>query len=120
MSPATVPRVLVVDDEINLRKTLVDVLEDEGCAVTSAEDGQRAVELCRTTTFDVILMDVRMPGMNGVEAFRQIRREQRDVRVIMMSGYSVDELERAAVQEGVDAFLAKPLDLDVVVRLVGR
>jgi CheY-like chemotaxis protein len=111
------PRVLVVDDEQNLRFTLVEVLRDEGYAVSSAADGQGAVDLCEQEHFDVILMDVRMPGLNGVEAFRRIRRHQQDVRVIMMSGYSVDELREAAVREGA-TFVSKPLDIEQIMQLV--
>jgi len=113
-------RVLIVDDEKNLRKTLTGILQDEGYRVTTAATGEEAVELCGKERYDVVLMDVRMPGIDGVEAFRRIRRHQEGVRVIMMSAYSMDELKHAALDEGAVAFLPKPLDVDKVTKLVAE
>lgn len=113
-------RVLVVDDEPNMRTTLADILQDEGYEVNTAANGEEAVEMCSKGDYDIVLMDVRMPGMDGVEAFRQIRRHKENVRIIMMSAYSVDELKEAALDEGAIAFLSKPLDVERVVKLIGE
>ena len=113
-------RILIVDDEENMRRTLGEILTDEGYDVAVAASGEEAVELCKKHQFRVILMDVRMPGMNGVEAFRQIRRHQEGVRVILMSAYSIDALKEAALDEGAVAFLSKPLDLERVVNLIAE
>lgn len=112
--------VLIVDDEKNMRITLSDILLDEGYDVTTASTGEEAVTLCDRHAFDIILMDVRMPGINGVEAFRRIRKHNEGVRVIMMSAYSVDDLKQAAIDEGAIAFLPKPLDVHKVVQLVSE
>lgn len=112
------PRILIADDEKNMRNTLANILTREGYDVSKAASGEEAVELCAGEDFDVILMDVRMPGIDGVEAFRQIRRHREGVRIIMMSAYSVDELKQAALDDGAIAFLAKPLDVEQVIRLV--
>lgn len=112
--------VLIVDDEKNMRITLSDILLEEGYSVTTASTGEEAVALCEQHGFDVILMDVRMPGINGVEAFRRIRRHREGVRVIMMSAYSVDDLKQAALEEGAIAFLPKPLDVQKVVHMIGE
>ncbi len=118
-STAVVERdVLIVDDEANMRTTLAEILKDEGYQVTTAATGEEAVRLCQTRDFGVVLMDVRMPGIDGVEAFRQIRRHQEGVRVILMSAYSIESLKEAALDEGAIAFLPKPLDLDRVIHLV--
>ncbi len=113
-------RVLVVDDEPNMRKTLADILCDEGYEVSTAASGEEAVAMCSKEGYGIILLDVRMDGMDGVEAFRQIRRHQEDVRVIMMSAYSLDELKEAALDEGAIAFLSKPLDVERVIKLIGE
>ena len=113
-------RVLVVDDEKNMRETLAEILSDEGYEVDVAGTGEEAVALCLKGNYRVVLMDVRMPGMDGVEAFRQIRRHQEGVRVILMSAYSVEALKEAALDEGAIAFLSKPLDLEKVVGLIGE
>ena len=113
-------KVLIVDDEENMRKTLADILTDEGYEVFTAATGEGAVEACSKGNYGIVLMDVRMPGIGGVEAFRKIRRHQEGVRVILMSTYSMDALKEAALDEGAIAFLSKPLDLEKVITLVGE
>ena len=113
-------RILIVDDEENMRKTLADILRDEVYQVATAATGEEAVELCSKQDFDVVLMDVRMPGIDGVEAFRRIRRHREGVRVILMSAYDVVSLKEAALDEGAIAFLSKPLDVQKVIQLIGE
>jgi len=113
-------KILIVDDEENMRKTLADILIDEGYSVSTVATGEEAVELCSKVPHETILMDVRMPGIDGVEAFRQIRRHKEGIRVILMSAYSIDALKEAALDEGAIAFLSKPLDLDKVVSLINE
>jgi two-component system, NtrC family, response regulator HydG len=115
-----VGKVLVVDDEPNMRKTLSAILRDEGYEVQTADNGEQAVELCKQHLFDVVLMDVRMPKLDGVEAFRRIRRHQEGVRVILMSAYREDQLKREALDDGAIAFIDKPLDVERVIRLIGE
>lgn len=112
--------VLVVDDEKNMRATLASILNREGYSVTTAASGEEAVELCVAQDYDVVLMDVRMPGIDGVEAFRRIHQRNPGVRVIMMSAYSIEEMKDAALEEGVAAFLPKPLNVEHVVKLVAE
>jgi len=113
-------RVLVVDDEPNMRSTLAEILESEGYDVETAESGEDAVSRCSDDPFDIVLMDVRMQGIDGVEAFRRIREHNRDARVVLMSAYTVDDLRRVALEEGAAALLPKPLNLDTVTRLIDR
>lgn len=112
--------VLIVDDEPNMRVTLGDILREEDYEVDTAENGAQAVEMCLKRAYDVILMDVRMPGISGVEAFREIRREQVGARIILMTAYSVNELKREALEEGAVAFLSKPLDVESVLKLISE
>lgn len=111
-------KILVVDDEESMRVTLAAIIEEEGYEVETAASGEQAVELCSRTRFGVVLMDVRMPGIDGVEAFRRIRRHQEGVRVILMSAFSTDQLKEAALDDGAIAFLPKPLDLEKAVDLI--
>jgi len=111
---------LIVDDHVGMRTTLQDILEDEGYLVSSASSGDEAIELCQENKFDIILMDVRMPGINGVEAFKKIKTISRDSRVIMMSAYSIDEMKLEALKEGAIAFLEKPLDISQVLKLIAE
>ena len=103
-----------------MRHTLCEIISDEGYEVVTASTGEESVAMCREEQFRVILMDVRMPGMNGVEAFHEIRHCQEDVRVILMSAYSIDTLKETALEEGAIAVLPKPLDLSRVVGLISE
>ena len=103
-------KVLIADDEPSMRTTLADILADNGCDVSTAENGLKAVKMCERDDYDVVLMDIRMPGdIDGVEAFRRIRQTRKNVNVILMSAYGRDELKHAALREGAIAFLDKPL-----------
>jgi len=118
MSTAT--RLLVVDDERNMRNTLRDILEDEGYCVETAESGEAAVDACRRDQFDLVLMDIRMPGIDGVEAYRRMRGVGASAPVILMSAYPAEDVSPAAMAEGVTAFLPKPLNIESVVHLIER
>jgi len=111
-------QLLIVDDEKNMRLTLSDILTDEGYAVETASSGEEAVERCAERSFDVILMDVRMPGIDGVEAFRRIRQRRTRARVIFMSAYTTQDLQQAVLDEGALAFLSKPLDVESVLKVI--
>jgi two-component system response regulator (stage 0 sporulation protein F) len=111
-------RILVVDDEINMRETLADILTEEGFEVRTAETGEKAVKICRSEPFDTVLMDVRMPGIDGIEATRRIRKIHGEIKVIIMSAYSVDHLVESSSAEGIVAFLRKPLDAAEMLRLL--
>jgi len=102
--------ILIVDDEPNMLRTLADILLDEGFEVSTATSGEQAVEMCTAKDYGVVLMDVRMPGIDGLEAFRRIRRAKLSVPVVLMSAYSVDHLLHGTIKEDVVAFVQKPLD----------
>ena len=113
-------KILVVDDEKNMRITLADILLAESYVVETAASGEEAVALCESQKFDIVLMDVRMPGIDGIEAFRLIRRHCIGVKVIMMSAYSIEDLKKEALDDGAIAFLPKPLDVEKVIKLVNE
>ena len=112
--------ILIVDDELNMRNTLSDILSEEGYEVGTAESGEQAIEMCFGKSYDIILMDVRMPGISGVETFRRIRREQAGARIILMTAFSTDELKQTALDEGAIAFLSKPLDIENVLKIISE
>jgi len=113
-------KILIVDEHENMRKTLTDIFTDEGYQVSTAATGEEATKLCSKRPHEIIFIDVRVPGIDDVETFRQIRRHQEGVRVILMSAYSVDDLKTIAIDEGEIAFLSKPLDLEQVINLIGE
>jgi two-component system response regulator HydG len=118
MGHAKPMQILVADDEPSMRITLAAILRAEGYEVDTTADGLAAVEQCLRKAYDVVILDVRMPGLDGVEAFRRLRLHQKGARVFLMSAYGVDDLKQLALEEGVVAFLDKPLDIDKVIRLI--
>jgi len=108
-------RILLVDDEKSLLLTLAANLELDGFEVTTAESGQRAMELFDMSPFDLVLSDIRMPGMNGVELFRAIRTKRPDFPVILMTAFAVEGMVKDAIAEGVFTVLPKPFDVSHVV-----
>ncbi len=110
--------ILIVDDHPGMCTTLKDILEAEEYKVTAVLSGKGAINLCKKQKFDVILMDIRMPDINGVETYRKIKNYALGTRVIMMSGYSVDELKTEALREGAVAFLQKPLDIEKTLQII--
>ena len=112
--------ILVVDDHSAMRSTLRDILQDEGYEVQSASSGEEAVDVFEGGNFDAVLMDVRMQGINGVEAFRRMKSLSNSVKVILMSAFSVDEIKEESLEEGAVAFLPKPLDMQNLIDLIGE
>lgn len=112
------PLALVVEDDQSIRKAAELNLRRFGMAVHTAENGQEAVALVRKNTYDIILMDINMPKMSGLEATKRIRKIQarygRRCPIIAVSASADDALCFAA---GVDDYLAKPVDYDRILQL---
>ena len=113
-------RVLVVDDNEEFCDSMADVVELKGHDTAVAYDGFKAVELAQQNSFDLILMDVRMPGMDGVETFKRIKEDHSAARAIMVTAYAVEGLIDEAVREGVLGILRKPVDFDELFLLIGK
>lgn len=111
-------RVLIVDDDAGVLETTADILEIHGCRVAVASSGAAALEQARREEFDLALVDIVMPQMNGVELCRQLKRLCPRTMVIMMTAYSVEELVSQALEEGAYRVLYKPLDLEAVFSLM--
>ncbi len=110
--------ILVVDDLRSIRLTLGGILEDKGHNVVTVEDGYQAIEAVRKTHFDTIFMDIKMPGINGVQTFREVKKIDPRAAVIMMTAYSVEDLVKEALEEGAYAIVYKPFDIDKIVAMI--
>src|SRR5215207_2609253 len=110
--------VLVVDDEPVLRTIVREILHEEGYAVIEAADGRVMLEIMARERPDLVLMDVMMPGIDGREAYRQLRLrpEHRDVPVVMMSA----GVRPIKLDPSIAGFMAKPFEFTQLVELVGR
>ncbi|MEO5823290.1 MAG: response regulator [Vicinamibacteraceae bacterium] len=102
-------RILVADDDPGMARTVCDILRRRGWSPTEVHSGEAAVEAASTERYSAVLMDVRMPGINGVEAFRVIREAHPQTPVILMTAYAAPDLLAAAEREGVLQILPKPL-----------
>ncbi|MFQ5813185.1 MAG: response regulator [Anaerolineae bacterium] len=110
--------ILIVDDDRGMGETLLDIMEDMGYDADVAGDGFEAIEKAKNNAFDVVLMDIKMPGMNGVETFKEIRKILPETNVVMMTAYAVEDLIAEALREGAYGVLHKPLDIEKVLNLV--
>ena len=110
--------ILVVDDLRSIRVTLGGILEDKGHNVVTVEDGYQAIEAVKKTHFDIIFMDIKMPGINGVQTFREVKKIDPGAAVVMMTAYSVEDLVKEALEEGAYAVAYKPFDIDKIVVLI--
>ena len=92
--------VLVVDDDRDLASGIADMLEAEGHRAILAVSGEAAIEVARERAFDMIFLDVKLPGMTGIDALRELRETQGRARVVLMTGYRIDTLLTEAVKTG--------------------
>ncbi|MFC1718555.1 response regulator [Candidatus Poribacteria bacterium] len=102
--------ILIVDDNISFSKTMSFILHHKGYAVVTAENGLVAIERVKEQPFDMIFIDIKMPPMNGVEAYRRIKKIRPEAVVVMMTAYSVEDLVQEALQEGAYGVIYKPPD----------
>lgn len=111
-------RILVVDDDPGMVRTLQDILRLHGWDVDAASNGDEAVKAVDRQNYSAVLMDVRMPGMDGVTAFLRMHERKPQVPVLLMTAYAADHLLAQAVRNGVMRILPKPLDLRQTLQLL--
>lgn len=111
-------RILLVDDNEAFLDSTKDVLEEEGYQISTASSGTDAVRQARNNFFDVVVMDIKMPGINGVETFILMKKRNPHVKVIMCTAYIVENLIRQALEEGAYAVLNKPFEMDLLIRMI--
>lgn len=109
-------RLLLVDDNEEFLDSTRDVMEHEGFQVVTASSGEEAVRIVASAPFDLVLMDIKMAGMNGVEAFMEMKRHHPDLKVIMCTAYIVEDLIRQALEEGAFAVLNKPFEMGLLLK----
>jgi two-component system nitrogen regulation response regulator NtrX len=112
--------ILVVDDEVSIRISLGGILEDEGYQVVMAENGSDALDMIREEVPDLVLLDIWMPGMDGVQTLERIRNLFPELTVVMMSGHGTIETAVKATRIGAFDFIEKPFSLDKVLITIGN
>ena len=112
------PRIMVVDDEPDMCTILQEIFQDEGYAVETAADGYQALSLAKSSTFDLIFLDIKMPGINGVDTYREIKQFRPDAVVVIMTGFALEDLIKQALEEGAYAVIYKPFAMEQILDIV--
>ena len=113
-------KVLIVDDEEAVTRSIVGVLEDEGFETIVAQNGKEALQHYRTEGADVVLLDIWMPDMDGIDLLRKIKEADEDCAVIMISGHGTVSTAVKAMKLGAFDFMEKPLSMDVLLSTVNK
>jgi len=113
-------KILIIDDEESIRKSLAAVLEEKGYLVDMAENGQVAVEKSKTKAYNLALIDIRLPGMEGTELLTAIKENTPDMVGIIVTGYPSLQNAIEAVNKGADGYIVKPFAIDVLLDMVKK
>jgi DNA-binding NtrC family response regulator len=105
------PIILIVDDEKGMRDSLCELLSRDGYQLITANDGYQAIEQVRRTEIDLILLDIMMPGIDGIETLKQIRALNKRARIIMVTGYGTIESAVKAMKFGANDYVTKPFEV---------
>lgn len=111
-------KILVVDDDPGVRELVEDFLRSRGYEVDTAADGEAALEKIARQTPDLLLLDLMMPGINGMDVLRQLPPSARDLPVIVVTAVTEEEVGRAALRSGAIDYVTKPIDLAYLERTV--
>ena len=105
-------RILVIDDDENIRKVIKTILEDEGYVIDTAETAKIGIEKSQKGFYNLALIDVRLPDMEGIELLSKLRDTKPKMRKIIVTGYPTLQNAVAAVNKGADAYVMKPFDVE--------
>lgn len=112
--------ILIVDDEPLLREELQESLELEDYEVSTAECAPDALDLCQTTSFDVVITDLKMPKMGGLELIRKLNEHDFSGEVIVVSGHGAESNRQEAMDQGALACFSKPLDIEQLIETLDQ
>ncbi len=113
-------RILIVDDDKDLRFNLACILKEEGHAVIAASDGKQALNALAEDTPDLVLLDVRMPGMDGVELLEEMKKIEMNLPIIMLTAYSDVKSAVIAMKSGAFDYITKPFDEEELILTIGK
>jgi len=116
LNPASI---LIVEDDTKLRGALKEIMTREGYAVDATESGDTAVSMIQDTAYDLVITDLKLPGIDGMDVLRSVQRLARDTSVIIVTAYATVDTAVEAMKEGAEDYIAKPFNLDEI-RLVVR
>ena len=112
--------ILIVDDDLGMSETLSDILGELGYKVAVANNGFKAIKLVNKDDYNMALIDIMMPGINGVETFKEIKNIRPAMKVIMMTAYSAEDLVKEALKESAYGIIYKPLNIDDFLNIIEK
>jgi DNA-binding NtrC family response regulator len=118
MTADTIRSILIVDDEVDACENLRDILVDLGYRVGIARNGLEAIQELGRSDYDIALLDLKMPGMNGVSVYREIKRIRPETAAIVVSAFSGSELAETALEEGAAGVISKPVDVPALLTAI--
>ncbi|HKJ44846.1 MAG TPA: response regulator [Balneolales bacterium] len=110
--------VLIVDDEQAIRESISLVLEDEGYNCLTAANGKKGLELIKSQKIDVLITDIHMPVMNGLDLFKKVKEVSQYTKTIIITAYSETDTAIETIHEGAAGYFIKPLDFDELIERV--
>jgi DNA-binding response OmpR family regulator len=105
-------KILLIDDEIEFTSTLAERLELRGFAVKTADNGESGIELVKNESFDILVIDLMMPGINGLETLKQIKMFNPQIPIILLTGHGSTKEGMEGMRNGAADYLMKPLDIN--------
>jgi len=113
-------KVLLVDDEEEFVETLAERMRNRGMEVATSNSGGDALDLIDNEPYDVVVLDLQMPGMDGIEALARIKKRQPDIQVVLLTGHATVEKGVEAMKRGALEFLEKPIDLSKLAEVIHK
>ena len=111
-------KILVIDDELDVCNTLVKILSNEGYQMNASQNAKQGLELLESESPELILLDIMMPEIDGIEALRRIREVDKDIPVIMITGYGDLSTARESMKLGAFDYITKPFDLNFLKAII--
>ncbi len=112
--------ILIVDDNIGLAEALALIFDKKGFGTATAKDGNEAVKKVKNKFFNIIIIDIKLPFLNGVEVYKKIKKINSRSKVFMITAYEVKELIQEALDEGACGILYKPMDIENMLALIEK
>ncbi|MCS7120328.1 MAG: response regulator [Nitrososphaerota archaeon] len=114
------PRILIIDDDENIRKVLSMILEDKGYIVDVAEDGEEAIKKSQKNFYNLALIDIKLPDMEGTDLLTRMKETTPKMIKIILTGYPTLKNAIDAVNKGADGYLVKPIDVDALCHVIAE
>ena len=116
----TKKKILIVDDEEIMRGFLCDLLEDSGYEVDQSRSGEEALEFIKQKKYDLVITDIKMQGKDGYDVLKEVKKIYPDIKVLLMTGYALDEDGVSSISKGANGFILKPFDINSIREITHR